>query len=163
MSPLYIYCSWKIDLCLVFSHPYMQQQAASRLKVPATIKANFQTPHIEELQGAEAPSCALTKSKRKIKSVAALLSSFFKTIFYNSIFFCIQSFHGGTTCLLFYGQALAISSVVGWSLMAVALKKYTFLWLFCTKQRSRQHYTKSNGVVAITGESERTCWENIYF
>ena len=28
--------------------------------------------------------------------------------------------------MLFYGQALAISSVVGWSLMAVALKKYTF-------------------------------------
>ena len=60
--------------------------AASRLKVPATIKANFQTPHIEELQGAEAPSCALTKSKRKIKSVAALLFLFLKPYFIITFF-----------------------------------------------------------------------------
>ena len=38
--------------------------------------------------------------------------------------------------------------------MAVALKKYTFLLLFCTKQ-STGNTTKSNGVVAITGESEK--------
>ena len=31
--------------------------------------------------------------------------------------------------MLFYGQALAISSVVGWSLMAVALKKVHFFMI----------------------------------
>ena len=156
MSPLHIYCSRKIVSMPGFFPSIHAEAAASRLKVPATIKANFQTPHIE-LQG-EAPSCALTKSKRKIKSVAALLFLFLKPYFIITFFFAFRVFMVVLPACFFTGKPssspfplLSDGPWDGWC----CLKKSTLFYDYFVPSKAQATLLKSNGVVAITGESEK--------
>ena len=60
----------------------------------------------------------------------------------------------------FYGQALAISSVVGWwSLMAVALKKVHFFMIILYQAKQATHYSKSKTQWRCC--NHRWIWKNL--